>query len=251
MIEPCQFLEWDTEFFGRRIARVNGNQLTPEFVQAIDEWCVAHNIDCLYFLADSQHHETARLAERDGYRFVDIRLTFQRKIRASVPQPPEYGTRPLVMIGMRPSRPDDIGDLEAIARTAYTDSRYYADSCFTQEQCEALYMQWIRKSCENYADIVWVADADYVPVGYISCHMSQDKMQGQIGLIGVASTAQGRGVGRLLVDRAVAWFVEQGAEEVIVATQGRNLNAQRLYQRTGFVTYSMQLWYHKWFKGCS
>ena len=28
---------------------------------------------------------------------------------------------------------------------------------------------------------------------------------------------------------------------------GRNLAAQRLYQRSGFVTASLQLWYHRWF----
>jgi len=32
-----------------------------------------------------------------------------------------------------------------------------------------------------------------------------------------------------------------------VVTQGRNLAAQRLYQRNGFVTASLQLWYHRWF----
>jgi hypothetical protein len=30
-------------------------------------------------------------------------------------------------------------------------------------------------------------------------------------------------------------------------TQGRNLAAQRLYQRTGFLIRDLQLWYHKWY----
>jgi ribosomal protein S18 acetylase RimI-like enzyme len=33
---------------------------------------------------------------------------------------------------------------------------------------------------------------------------------------------------------------------VSVVTQGRNVAAQRLYQRAGFVTASTQLWYHRW-----
>jgi ribosomal protein S18 acetylase RimI-like enzyme len=31
-----------------------------------------------------------------------------------------------------------------------------------------------------------------------------------------------------------------------VVTQGRNIASQRLYQKHGFVTQSIQLWYHRW-----
>jgi dTDP-4-amino-4,6-dideoxy-D-galactose acyltransferase len=248
--EPCQLLAWDTEFFGKRIARVNGDQLTLQRVVEIEQWCTDQHIDCLYFLADSRHQMTARLAEEHGFRFVDVRVTLHRKVHQSIVQPLEYGTRPLVSIDLRPAKPSDVALLEDIARTAYTDARFYADPCFTREQCDRLYASWIRRSCEGYADFVWVVEAENIPVGYISCHLSQDKMRGNIGLVGVTSTSQGQGVGRLLVDQAVRWFVEQGAREVSVVTQGRNVSAQRLYQRCGFVTHMVQLWYHKWFIDC-
>ena len=32
-----------------------------------------------------------------------------------------------------------------------------------------------------------------------------------------------------------------------VVTQGRNIAGQRLYQRCGFLTRSVELWYHKWY----
>ena len=36
--EPCQFLEWDTEFFGHRIARINGTHLDAPRMNASLEW---------------------------------------------------------------------------------------------------------------------------------------------------------------------------------------------------------------------
>ncbi len=70
---------------------------------------------------------------------------------------------------------------------------------------------------------------------------------GQIGLLAVGERARGRGLGQALLGSAGRWFLAQGVEEVRVVTQGRNLVAQRLYQRVGFRTASLQLWYHKWF----
>ena len=52
---------------------------------------------------------------------------------------------------------------------------------------------------------------------------------------------------KALIAAALDWCEAEGAEEVAVVTQGRNVAAQRLYQRCGFVTQRLELWYHKWF----
>ena len=51
--EPVEYLDWDSRFFGRRIARVRGHHLNDHLVAAILEWCSTQRIDCLYFLADA------------------------------------------------------------------------------------------------------------------------------------------------------------------------------------------------------
>lgn len=245
-IEVCQFLPWDTAFFGRRIARINGHQLDEQRLRQILAWCSARQIECLYFLAEAHDPHTVRLAEEHRFRFVDIRLTLQAQLGKQTAQaePPASG------MTVRLCQAADLPALRQIARSAYTDSRYYADDCFTEEQRSAFYETWITKSCEGYADAVLVAEEARQVLGYVSCSLTPGKPSGQIGLVGVASDAQGRGVGRLLLDAALRWFGEHGAQEVVVVTQGRNVPAQRLYQRSGFVTMSVQLWYHKWFIEC-
>jgi ribosomal protein S18 acetylase RimI-like enzyme len=109
-----------------------------------------------------------------------------------------------------------------------------------------MYRTWIRKSCQGYADKVLVTECNEQLSGFVTCH-HQERTRGNIGLLGVSADQRGQRAGECLVKAALQWFVEQGVTDVSVVTQGRNLKAQRFYERLGFVTQSIQLWYHKWF----
>ncbi len=43
------------------------------------------------------------------------------------------------------------------------------------------------------------------------------------------------------------WLSDLDFDRVNVVTQGKNIPAQRAYQRCGFITRSVELWFHKWF----
>jgi len=147
---------------------------------------------------------------------------------------------------VREFRPSDRGALCALARVSHTDTRFFFDGGFEAERCHALYQTWIEKSSNGYADAVWVAETERGPSGYVSCHLSAEGT-GRIGLLAVHSEERGRGLARQLVSRALEYFGCKGMTSASVVTQGRNIAAQRLYQRCGFVTDSIQLWYHRWF----
>jgi GNAT superfamily N-acetyltransferase len=240
-IELCQYLEWDSGFFQRRIARVTGNRLSRDMMDPIMNWCELHRIDCLYFLADSDDGTTIRLAEDNAFRCVDIRMTLERRLEANLPldeKMPQGIIRPFVA--------QDVAALRAIARNGYRDSRFFFDPNFSPALASALYETWITKSCNGYADTVLAAEIQGQPVGYISCHLSREGI-GQIGLAGVSPDWEGGGIGRALLNASLGWFAGRGATRVVVVTQGRNYRAQRLYQAGGFLTKAVQLWYHCWF----
>ena len=67
----------------------------------------------------------------------------------------------------------------------------------------------------------------------------------RLTLIAVDQAHRGGGVGRALVDSALAWAAARGLARIELVTHGRNVAAQRLYQRCGFVTRRVQLQYHK------
>lgn len=235
----CEHLEWDSQFFGIPLARLNTNRLTDEVVERARSWCRERAIAGLYFLADSSDATTIRLAESNGYELTDIRVTLE----TSVHTPPE--TAPPAGVCIRLCRDDDIQALREIARVSHRDSRFYFDSHFPKNACDNLYQTWIEKSCRGYADAVWVAELESRVAGYLSCHLSEPP-PGRIGLFAVHADYRGRRIGQHMIWKSLEWFHQKGVRHVSVVTQGRNTAAQRQYQRCGFLTRSLQLWYHLW-----
>jgi dTDP-4-amino-4,6-dideoxy-D-galactose acyltransferase len=239
--EPvCTYLDWDSRFFECRIARVNGHRVDEAKLSEVLTWCKANRIECLYFLANSDDAQTPPLVERNGFLHTDVRLTFERTLT---------GSAPVILPGdsVRLARHGDLDALKAIARTGHRDTRFYFDLHFERTKCDLLYETWIENSFNGFAQAVLVAEVNAEPVGYITCSLRG--VESQIGLVGVADKYRGMGFGKQLVDGFLAWSAEHGAGRATVVTQGRNVSAQRLYQRMGFLTASFQLWYHRWFVG--
>ncbi len=238
MSGPCEFLPWDSDFFGKRIARVTTNRLTPDVGRAVSAWAGANRIDCVYFLADLADPVTLRVAAREGFDLVDVRVTLEWQ--PAIPAPP-VGVAPPV----RPAIAADVEALKRIARESHRDSRFYADGRFDPARCDELFAVWIEKSCAGFADVVFVAEVDGRLAGYITGRSAGER-DGEIGLVAVAKTAQGCGCGRALAASVLSWFANRNATRVRVVTQGRNSAALAFYQRNGFRVASIGLWFHRW-----
>jgi len=277
-VSSCRLLEWDSAFFGRRIASAGDRPLDREAMVRVIDRCREQSIDCVYLLVEANDVETTRLCAENDFRLVDIRITYDLAIvsKASLAPDVAVGRDAAPAIGatsetargapidrdaagarssdapvdrlakIRTSRESDIPTLRTIAAKSHVDSRFYADGRFDRARCDELYATWIEKSCRGWADVVFVAEHDGSPVGYLSCHAREDK-RGEIGLVGIDERAQGRGLGGALVHAALRWFAERELERASVVTQGRNVPAQRLYQSAGFRTSAVQLWHHRWF----
>ena len=248
---PAELLAWDSAFFGRRIGRVRGGRLTRERLAAIERWVAREGIECLYFLADSGDPETAPLAEDSGFRLVDLRVTLERRGASGSRSGTASGlaraetTTPL---RVRPATAADLPELRRIAAASHRDSRFYHDRHFGRRRCDALYAGWIETCCTDPAGVVLVAavpDPAGRPAGYVTGTIGEDG-EGRIGLFAVAADARGQGVGGALIATVLDWFAGRGADPVSVVTQGRNVRAQRLYQRFGMRTRSIEPWFHRW-----
>lgn len=233
----CSLLPWDTEFWGVRIGRVEDGQLSAADGKAADEWARENGVSCLYYLAAGNDAASAHVAEDGGFRVMDVRIELDRSTEGDDASP----------AGIREARADDMPALREIARESHSDTRFYADPRFARERCDDLYETWIQRSFEGFADIVLVGEADGRAAGYVACHAREGS--GNIGLIAVAESARGAGLGRALVLGAVGWSHGEGLGRITVVTQARNVAAQRTFQRCGFRTASIGTWFHKWYDG--
>jgi dTDP-4-amino-4,6-dideoxy-D-galactose acyltransferase len=234
--ELCQLLDWDSAFFGFRIARLRQSELTPPILSDVFDWCDREEVRCLYFLVSADSSKTIILAEAVGFRMADVRKTLALELTDDVG----------LTTSVRPFRESDLPSLRAIAAQSHRDSRFYNDPGFPEKRCDELYQTWIERSCYGYADRVLVAEHDLRPAGYVSCHLDPQGL-GNIGLLAVAGWSRGLGLGGQLIAGALLFFAESGCRRVTVVTQGRNHPAQRLYEKSGFRSATVELWYHRWF----
>jgi dTDP-4-amino-4,6-dideoxy-D-galactose acyltransferase len=238
----CQLLAWDTAFFGLTIGRLEANEFRATDVPYVLDWCRRERVDCLYFLADIEDAEAIRTAETAAFRLVDVRVMCEGRLAE---HPPWTAADPAV----RPYAATDLASLRPIAREAFVDqTRFFTDPNIPRDRAIDLYDTWIVRSCEGAADRVLVAEVNGTVGGFITCHLDSG-LTGRIGLTAVAGSQQGSGLGLQLVESAAEWFRAEGASTVSVVTQGRNIRAQRLYQRCGLRTRSIHLWFHYWPKG--
>jgi dTDP-4-amino-4,6-dideoxy-D-galactose acyltransferase len=166
---------------------------------------------------------------------VDVRVELGR---------PSGGDEPAAV---RAARPEDGVVLRRIARESHAGTRFFIDPGFDDERCRDLYETWIERSLEGWADTVLVVEADERAVGYATVHSDEASSTGKLALIAVDRSARGGGLGRELVFGAVAWCRDHGLATVTVPTQARNLAALRTFERCGFLTTSVRLWFHKWY----
>ncbi|XPV75723.1 MAG: GNAT family N-acetyltransferase [Desulfovibrio sp.] len=258
----CELLPWDSEFFGTRIGRVLVQNLDEEGAAQVDAWAKEHDVACLYFLAEMDDYKTFAQCTASGFIPVDVKadLKYSSKYAShalgschnEVLNESETGSDSSSELFLRPATEDDRPRLLEIAAKSFSKTRFFMDPHFDKQKCRDMYGIWVEKTFDDDTQHVIVGEVDGVVVGFIICNLNGadngKTPSGRIGLVGIDPAYHGHSYGKTLVHGAVQWFESQGVEELMVCTQGNNIIAQRVYQFCGFHTYTMQVWFHKWYK---
>ena len=234
------FLSWDSQYFGFNVAQISNNRVNNNSIKAILEFCQEEKINLLQFKCDAHHSNSIKIAEKNGFHFVDIRMTFEISINSSrnISMTEELEFRKAVL--------DDLPTLMTISDGIYSSSRYHFDCNFPKEKVDVFYQDWVRKAITgDFDDCLYVITAEKQIIGYCSIRREGLK-KAYIGIVGMDKQFLGRGLGQKLIELVLNECQLLGVETVDVVTQGRNYQAQRLYQRCGFIINKLELYYHKW-----
>lgn len=215
-------LRWDSDFFGVEIARADpGEPVADEAASAR-----AAGIDCLYVTVPGAAPAGIHAAVALGARLVDLRTELDRD-----------GTAPAAPAAVRRAGADDLAGLEAGAAELSAVSRFTADPRFARDRVAEMYRVWVRRALDEGTVVV--------PAGGERAFVAALPGDGEtrLALVWVAPRSAGRGLGRTLVDAALA---ETGAGRATVATQAGNAAALRLYEAAGFRTRSVDAVLHLW-----
>lgn len=239
-----KFLDWDSKFWRKRIAYVTSRKLKQSHAEKIDRFIEEKRINLVQYLCDCHDRDSVIVAEDNGFRFVDIRLTFERKLfdfeNFNLSLPPGYK--------LDIANEDDVEKIGKIAEDLYYDSRYFFDKKFYDKDVRLFYKNWAEKGVRGEFDDICrcLRNDKNEPIGFVTLKHDQKNQVSSIGLVGLHRDYHGRGLGLKLLNGVIQSEALSGYKTMTVVTQGRNYAAQRLYQRAGFLTKSTELWYHKW-----
>jgi ribosomal protein S18 acetylase RimI-like enzyme len=90
---------------------------------------------------------------------------------------------------------------------------------------------------------VATADEDDRVLGYISTRMDREAAKGRIPNLAVDATVRGRGIGRKLIEHALAYLRGEGMAFVMIETMENNPAGQHLYPSFGFQEAGRQIHY--------
>ncbi|MFA4981109.1 MAG: GNAT family N-acetyltransferase [Candidatus Omnitrophota bacterium] len=233
-------LEWDSGFFGFPVALLSSRYLTENIMHRIEKFIKRENIRLVEYLCNCHDSRSVKIAEKNGFHFADIRLSFEKVLRE------KHGPQMPKAIRFGKADKKDVRTLKHISEDLYKDSRYFFDTNFNRSKINEFYQNWIEKAVlGKYDDECFCLYTNGVPVAFCSLKYNIGSSV-TIGLLGLSNEYQGKGLGKVLLYSIFDMLIDRGVSRVSVVTQGRNYAAQRLYQNVGFLTKATELWYHKW-----
>lgn len=143
---------------------------------------------------------------------------------------------------VRPAIPADLprlgrlGALLVEEHHAFDAQRFIAG----RPRTPADYAAFLAEQLQNPDACILVADVHGDVVGYVYAenqgydYLSLRGPAGVLHDIVVEVEARGRGIGRMLLDAALAEMRRRGAPRIVLSTAERNEVAQRMYARAGF-----------------
>jgi ribosomal protein S18 acetylase RimI-like enzyme len=106
---------------------------------------------------------------------------------------------------------------------------------------------FLKERLTNEESVIFIAHDGNNPLGFVQLYPSFSsvsmKRSWVLNDLYVKEHARGKGVGEQLIKTAIHFAIETGAKGIMLETGRENVNAQRLYEKIGFVKESNYFYY--------
>lgn len=222
-----KYLDWDSCFFNKKIGLLDlSNDYHFSEIQ--------NDFDLIYVVSDK---DIAITDYKESYS--ENKIVFSKKIVQK-----NESTDETIFSELEDSPRKDIYEL---AFESGKFSRFKLDANFSQTEFENLYKKWVDNSfTKEFADAVLVYKEQNKVLGFVSYKVWD--IHATIGLIGVCSSHQGRGIGRKLLASVENELVNRGVKELRIPTQLQNEGACAFYTKMGYEIIEKKCIKHFWRK---
>lgn len=239
MTAEFAILNFDTEIFGFKTAKILSPRLSAVELQAALMQLGAQDVRLVYWPSDSADSDSQNAARQLQGFLCSQQANYVVDLRSL---PPSLAVAARVKIF---ESKESNEELENLAIQAGNYSRFKVDPKFPYDLFFKLYTAWMRNSLTGIAAdctmVVWSGDEI---AGMVTAGRKKD--YGYIGLLAVSQEHRGRSVGTMLVSSAQAYLRSNGLLEGRVATQLSNKPACHLYEKCGFKVDKIENIYHFW-----
>lgn len=236
MSENFQIQEWDTSFFGYKVAKTGIDYL---WSNQLDRLKLMYDNDIKLIVFNSSKPDFEKVVNK-YYEIVQVytRIPIIKEVKTLTTNHPNISSYE----GEFPTP-----ELIALAKLAGKDGRFGRDSRISKMQYDKIFEEWILNSVNRtVADEVLVFNHNGKVVGFGSI-----KIEGENGfapLFAVDREYEGKGVSFALMRAIENKLIEQECKYLVSGTQEINRKALSSFKRFGFELQTPEYVYHLWKK---
>lgn len=220
-------LDWDSQFFGFEVGRLNwdaGGALPIAKIQHI-----MRNYSLCYVFSDKEIN-TSTTPVYHSKRIAYKKTGLQKNKLQSNSISQVFDSNP---------------EVQNLAVEAGNYSRFKHDPKMPNDTVKKMYHIWLNNCFKNSKDNqCWVYKIEGVSVGLICCAFMQDTCH--VTLLAVHSEYRNLGIASELLNKVEQVAVDLNIKAMTISSQGANIEANQLYSKRGFQKVVEQYIYHLW-----
>lgn len=237
MSDKLQVLEWDSQFFGFKVASIEKNFLDTGKDSEILQRLLEEHVKLTYYFTDSPLDESI-FSEKFDVLLVDEKVPLIKQLNKKAV------THPKVSLYEKDTADENLIQLST---RAGEQSRFKVDPYIPSDKCRELFKIWIEKSVnkEMASDVLVYKEGSEI-VGFITPHIKEGKAYAS--LMAVQKEYEGKGVSFALMNAIEDYLTTRNFTHIFTSTQLSNKKAIAIYRRHGLEVQPPVFVYHIWKK---